>query len=913
MAGLTLLLLAGFEASVSYHRSVPSTAIPSRHRPPIALSPFESVFELLVNLPDPEHLPTLNEVRASMAPTFELVRNAELSLPPLPSLSMPPLDSLSSDLASLSSDLASLPGVAQELLPLLEARQDELMRQLEVVEALLEQAQPPPLAGLVAALSDRDWLGPAAVALGLSSSRVLDWRGSKPVPQTPYPSGRYDPATGAAYAAARPLLVVDTLLKSLVPASGWGLSLLIDWLRGPETLKLNARVRAEQLVTALTAMGPTFIKVGQALSIRADLLPPAYITALTGLQDRVPAFPSAQARATMATEWGLREASQVDALFERLSAEPVAAASLGQVYKGTLRAQGDQPAIEVAVKVQRPDMAERIAVDLVLLRALAGLTKRARNMNSDLVGLVDDWGRGFVDELDYVKEADNTIAFLASLQDTPLKDVVTAPTIVGRLSTSKVIVTQWVDGERLEKSQANDVSKLCGVALNTYLTMLLGTGLLHCDPHPGNLLRTTDGRLCILDWGLVTQVSEGLQFDFLEHVAHLTAADYARVPNDLVALGFVPAGMEAEIQSEGVVDTLTSIYSMWAGGGGVAKIDVNEVSSRLQKLVEEKGNMFQIPPYFAYILRAFSVLEGIALINDPDYSILKECLPYISQRVLTDSSPRATRALRSFVYANTEAADGAASPVPDAPKLAKLAAGFSSFSASSGGLSLDSEAQLKRLAAQVVDLLLSRKGSPLQELLLDEVARLADANARAALMRLPVLPAPLLSALDPTGVLRASSPLLSKYDEDDRVLAAASALATPIVEALPSTSDQWGTLLRDVASTEGEPGSGRGELVRYVAARLWERRADWPVLASRLAARIVLRGIDRVDALAASTTANTDSAPASQAQFAAALVKGGLAAASAVLLAVAPAEVVAESEKRGVVTPTAAGAKISSR
>jgi hypothetical protein len=101
--------------------------------------------------------------------------------------------------------------------------------------------------------------------------------------------------------------------------------------------------------------------------------------------------------------------------------------------------------------------------------------------------------------------------------------------------------------------------------------------------------------------------------------------------------------------------------------------------------------------------------------------------------------------------------------------------------------------------------------------------------------------------------------------------------------------------------------------VRYVAARLWERRADWPVLASRLAARIVLRGIDRVDALAASTTANTDSAPASQAQFAAALVKGGLAAASAVLLAVAPAEVVAESEKRGVVTPTAAGAKISSR
>ena len=357
------------------------------------------------------------------------------------------------------------------------------------------------------------------------------------------------------------------LFQSAAPASGFGLALLLDYLRGPEALKMNARVRAEQLVTALTEMGPTYIKVGQALSIRADLLSPPYIAALTGLQDRVPAFPSEEAKRIMATEWGLADASKVDALFSTLSAEPVAAASLGQVYKGTLRAAADgAPGLEVAVKVQRPAMAERIAVDLVLLRLLAAAVKRAQNLNSDLVGLVDDWGLGFVDELDYFKEAENTKAFLASLQDTPLKDVVTAPTVVDRLSTSTVLVTQWVEGERLEKSQAGDVSKLCGVALNSYLTMLLGTGLLHCDPHPGNLLRTTDGRLCILDWGLVTQVSEDLQFDFLEHVAHLTAADYGAVPDDLVALGFVPAGMEEQIRSEGVVDTLTTVYSQVSDG-----------------------------------------------------------------------------------------------------------------------------------------------------------------------------------------------------------------------------------------------------------------------------------------------------------------------------------------------------------
>ena len=653
--------------------------------------------------------------------------------------------------------------------------------------------------------------------------------------------------------------------------------------------------------TPLSALQPCTdasadIKVGQALSIRADLLSPPYIAALTGLQDRVPAFPTEIAREIMAREWGLADGAAIDGLFKSLTTEPVAAASLGQVYKGTLNTQDGQSGKTVAIKVQRPGMVEQISLDLVLLRALGGLIRRARNLNSDLVGLVDDWGRGFVDELDYRKEADNTAAFLESLEGTPLCDVVTAPTVVPLLSTGVVLTTEWVDGERLEKSQADDVSKLCGVALNSYLTMLLGTGLLHCDPHPGNLLRTSDGRLCILDWGLVTQVNEDLQFDFLEHVAHLTAQDYAAVPNDLVALGFVPVGMEEQIQSDGVVETLTSVYQQWAGGGGVAKIDVNEVSARLQKLVEENGNVFQIPPYFAYILRAFSVLEGIALINNPDYSILNECLPYISQRVLTDDSPRASRALRSFVYGNTPPAHSEhggehdAPLVLDAPKLSKLADGFSSFSASSGGLSLDNEAQLERLSAQVVDLLLARRGSPLQDLLLDEVARLTDANVRDAFTRLPAPPPALASLLDPTGVLRAASPLLTKYCEDERVLEAAAALSAPLLEALPASSDQWARLL--------EEDNAQGKLTRFVAARLWERRVDLPLLSSRLASRMLLRGIDRVDALASSAQATQETTDAAQVQFAAALVKGGLAALTTTVVALAP--------ERDLVTPSVA-------
>ena len=1019
-------------------------------------------------------------VGPTAARTSRVQRHPSAVLLDDPSVYISAVSTFASSLAS-----SSAPPLPAELAPLLEARQAELVQQLGQVEQLIQATKPPAFPfDLPMALNQRDLAGPLLAAGGLAMTKTLDWRGSggaKAVSATsPFPTGRYDPQTSQTYYAARPLEVLSRVVSSALPASGFGLSLLLDWLRGPEAVEANSRVRAEQLVTALTAMGPTYIKVGQALSIRADLLSPAYISALTGLQDRVPAFSSDEAKAIMAKEWGLRDVPQgsaaaaktttadaaaassksdskeknmlaqikdagvagaisyafwevgfwglsapvalfayyeltghwpdfgnsddvaklgaeafafinvarfavpvriglalstvpwfkenvvdrfgsddkapsggasgaaVDQLFSSLSAEPVAAASLGQVYKGVLREDGR----EVAIKVQRPGVEGGIALDLLLIRAGATAFKSAMKLNTDLVGLVDDWGRGFVDELDYELEAGNAVAFEESIADSPLAGVVTAPKVDARLSTKKVLVTDWIDGERLEKSQADDVSKLCGVALNTYLTMLLSTGLLHCDPHPGNLLRTSDGKLCILDWGLVTRVDEDLQLTFLEHVAHLTSADYDAVPGDLIKLGFVPAGMESALQDNPeVVETLASVYSQWAGGGGVAKIDVNEVSARLQGLTEEYGNFFQvpapgpssliprlvllasspprllvsfsspprlvlltsssppscvhlispswphvsltalsiitppcqIPPYFAYVLRAFSVLEGIALINDPDYSILNECLPYISQRVLTDNSPRATEALGSFVYTKVEparqpapsglaasaasaavASSSSASyqpliqpqpPVLDAQRLSKLAAGFTSFSASSGGLSLDSEAQLERLASQIVDLLLAREGSPLQDLLLDEAARLADASTRDQFDRLSSLvssaassaPA-LVTLLDPLGVVRGSAPLLGKYEEDERVLEAAAALSAPLLQALPDSSDEWAKLF----SSEDD---AQGKLVRFVAGRLWERRADAPLLSARLAGRVLLRGLTRVDGLsqAAST------------------------------------------------------------
>jgi len=146
-----------------------------------------------------------------------------------------------------------------------------------------------------------------------------------------------------------------------------------------------------------------------------------------------------------------------------MPAEPIAAASLGQVYKAKLKATGQ----EVAIKVQRPNIMTQIALDMHLLREIAPIVKRLGNLNSDTVGTVDAWGAGFVDELDYLAEAQNAAFFMEKIKNTSLVDVVFAPSTVDESSTRSVLVSEWIDGQRLDKSAASDVTVLCSIAMNT--------------------------------------------------------------------------------------------------------------------------------------------------------------------------------------------------------------------------------------------------------------------------------------------------------------------------------------------------------------------------------------------------------------------------------------------------------------
>ena len=266
-------------------------------------------------------------------------------------------------------------------------------------------------------------------------------------------------------------------------------------------------VRAVGLRELLTELGPTFIKFGQMLSIRPDVLPQPVITELQKLCDAVPSYPTPRALDLIEQELG----ESVSELFVDLDAttEPIAAASLGQVYRCRLRSTGEQ----VALKVQRPDMLKAVSLDLFLLRKymvaveffkeniLTGVFGAAERSAFD-VRLLDTFANASYRELDYVHEGGNQDRMAAALHGSP----VYVPKVHWQLTKRKVIATQWIEGVQLAKSPPSVIRELVPAGVDCFLAQLLKHGFFHSDPHPGNLLVDSDGRLVLIDFGLCAEV-----------------------------------------------------------------------------------------------------------------------------------------------------------------------------------------------------------------------------------------------------------------------------------------------------------------------------------------------------------------------------------------------------------------------
>ena len=640
------------------------------------------------------------------------------------------------------------------------------------------------------------------------------------VPDKPYPLNRYDATSAAAYFSTRPLLVLTRALEVATYSAKFGIDLAFDLLN--DKFDENADERSVQLAELLTKLGPGFIKIGQSLSIRTDILSPAYIRGLKSLQDQVPAFSTEKARTIIESELG----AKLETIFESpFPSKPIAAASLGQVYRVKLKKDGK----EVAVKVQRPEIMTQIALDMYLIREfIAPVLKRTFTLNTDLIGVTDTWGIGFVDELDYQEEARNAKFFTENIQETPLGNVVFAPDVIDEYTTDKVLTSEWIVGERLDESSQSDVTILCSIAMNTYLTMMLEIGVLHADPHAGNLLRSEDGRLCILDWGMVTRLDPDLQVTLIEHMAHLTSADYAEIPRDLLLLGFIPESKANLIEDSGVVETLAEIYGAWTKGGGASKINVPRVVSQLQDLTATNGNLFQIPPYFAYIAKSFSVLEGIGLSNDENYSIINECLPYVSKRLLTDKNSRTGGALNTFIFGSEKSNKDR---IIDFKRAEQLVSGFADYSTSASGALLGRDVNdskvIEEQADQILELLLAddeENLTPLQEIFLEQLAKVVSSSSRGVWSQLrqasgtlPTGRSVLGTIVDPLGLWR-TSPIVAVSELDVKTIETTRSL----IKLLQDSSG-----IQNVQDLTGQLSNQQiVEIMRAVSRKLWARRSN---------------------------------------------------------------------------------------
>ncbi|MBD1849278.1 AarF/ABC1/UbiB kinase family protein [Leptolyngbya sp. FACHB-711] len=446
---------------------------------------------------------------------------------------------------------------------------------------------------------------------------------------------QYDPLAIAAYYGRRPFQVVGRLLAIFWSFFGFALSLWWDRQRGKG--ERNQHRRAVRLREILTYLGPAYIKVGQALSTRPDLVPPAYLEELTRLQDQLPPFPNEIAFQFIQEELGDRPEN----IYAELSEKPLAAASLGQVYKGKLKS-GET----VAVKVQRPGLAQQITLDLYILRQLAAWAGRTfKRIRSDLVAIADEFGARIFEEMDYTQEGRNAERFAQLYGNLP--DIY-VPRIYWHYTQRRVLTMEWITGTKLTqlqeiRAQGIDASYLVDVGVQCSLRQLLEHGFFHADPHPGNLLATPEGKLAYLDFGMMSEVMPPQRYGLIEAIVHLVNRDFDALAQDYVNLEF----LTPDTDLTPIIPAFAAVFNE-ALGASVAEINIKSITDKLSALMYEYP--FRVPAYYALIIRSLVTLEGIAINVDPNFKVLSKAYPYVSKRLLTDPAPQLRNSLQGLLF-----------------------------------------------------------------------------------------------------------------------------------------------------------------------------------------------------------------------------------------------------------------------
>jgi predicted unusual protein kinase regulating ubiquinone biosynthesis (AarF/ABC1/UbiB family) len=413
------------------------------------------------------------------------------------------------------------------------------------------------------------------------------------------------------------------------------------WDRKFGKTRENEAKRAIELREMLTSLGPAFIKIGQALSTRPDILSGRFLEELSKLQDQLPPFENAIAYRFIEEELG-RPPHEI---YEELSREPIAAASLGQVYKGRLRS-GEW----VAVKVQRPDLADQITLDIYILRGLAAWAEKTFPIiHTDLVGILDEFAGRLFEEMDYTQEGKNAERFqqcYGYLQD------IYVPTIHWEYTNTRVLTMEWITGIKLNKpeqiqAQGIDAKHLINAGIQCSLRQLLEHGFFHADPHPGNLLAMPNGKLAYLDFGMMSEINVEQRYGLLNAIVHIVNREFDALAYDYVKLGF----LTPDVDLAPIVPALAIVFAD-AQGSSVSDLNINRIFEQLSDIMYEYP--FRVPAYYALIVRSLLAMEGIAMNVDPTFKVMGAAYPYVAKRLLTDPAPELRTSLKELLFKDGE-------------------------------------------------------------------------------------------------------------------------------------------------------------------------------------------------------------------------------------------------------------------
>ena len=422
----------------------------------------------------------------------------------------------------------------------------------------------------------------------------------------------YDPDAIAAFYRKRPFQILLRIIEIFWTASGYVLGLLWDKVTGRQ--KVNEQKRAEGLREMLTSLGPAYIKVGQALSTRPDLITPAAMAEMVKLQDQLPPFPNEIAMRFIEEELGQPPAN----IYDSLSESPIAAASLGQVYKGRLKTGED-----VAVKVQRPGLAEQITKDIYVIRILANwATNNVKQIRSDLVSIVDEFGLRIFEEMDYNHEGANAERFERLYGYLP---EILVPSIYSQYTGRRVLTMEWIEGIKL--TELDELARR-----NIDPTHVIEVGV-QCS------LR----QLAYLDFGMMCEVEAYQRYGLIEAIVHMVNRDFDGLAQDYINLEF----LTPDTDLSPIIPALAGVFNN-ALGASVAELNLKSITDEFSALMYEYP--FRVPAYYALIIRSLVTLDGIAITVDPEFKVLSKAYPYVARRLLTDPAPQLRTSLQELLF-----------------------------------------------------------------------------------------------------------------------------------------------------------------------------------------------------------------------------------------------------------------------